>query len=73
MNKESQHIEWKESWHEKYYKWICGFANANGGKLLIGINDSGDIEGSFIEKVGTTGVGTSYILKGLSIDSKNTS
>ena len=45
MSKESQNIEWKESWHEKYFKWICGFANASGGKLLIGINDAGEIVG----------------------------
>lgn len=25
---ESQHVEWKESWHDDYLKWICGFANA---------------------------------------------
>ena len=29
--KESQSIEWKESWKDEYLKWICGYANANGG------------------------------------------
>lgn len=29
---ESQNIEWKESWWDEYLKWICGFANAQGGK-----------------------------------------
>lgn len=29
--KESQHIEWKESWRDEYVKWLCGFANADGG------------------------------------------
>ncbi len=24
--KESQNIEWKESWRDEYLKWICGFA-----------------------------------------------
>ena len=38
---ESQNIEWKESWRDEYLKWICGFANAIGGKLYIGLNDKG--------------------------------
>jgi ATP-dependent DNA helicase RecG len=39
--KENQNLEWKESWHDEYLKWICGFANAEGGVLLIGRNDKG--------------------------------
>ncbi|MEO6546176.1 MAG: ATP-binding protein, partial [Nitrospiraceae bacterium] len=39
--KETQHIEWKESWRDEYLKWICGFANAEGGVLVIGRNDKG--------------------------------
>jgi ATP-dependent DNA helicase RecG len=39
--KETQHIEWKESWRDDYLKWICGFANAEGGVLVIGRNDKG--------------------------------
>ncbi|WP_405570210.1 ATP-binding protein [Winogradskyella sp. Asnod2-B02-A] len=42
---ESQHIEWKESWHEKYLKWVSGFANAQGGTLYIGIDDNGVVKG----------------------------
>ena len=42
---ENQNIEWKESWRDEYLKWICGFANANGGKLLIGIDDKGNVTG----------------------------
>ena len=34
--KETQTIEFKQSWHDEYLKWICGFANAQGGKLAIG-------------------------------------
>ena len=45
MNKESQNIEWKSSWRDDYLKWISGFANANGGILYIGIDDSGKIKG----------------------------
>ncbi len=33
MTKESQNIEFKESWRDEYLKWICGFANAQGGTL----------------------------------------
>ena len=40
---ESQNIEWKQSWHEDYLKWICGFANAIGGTIYIGKNDAGEI------------------------------
>jgi len=41
-SKEQQNIEWKESWHNDYFKWICGFANAQGGTLFIGIDDKGN-------------------------------
>ena len=36
---ESQNIEYKSSWRDEYLKWICGFANANGGKIYIGVED----------------------------------
>ena len=42
---ESQNIEWKESWRDEYLKWICGFANAQGGKIYIGMNDDGNVVG----------------------------
>ncbi len=42
---ESHTIEFKQSWHDDYLKWICGFANASGGKLLIGVNDAGEVVG----------------------------
>lgn len=40
-SREHQHVEWKESWRDDYLKWICGFANADGGTLVIGRNDDG--------------------------------
>ena len=43
--KECQNIEWKESWSDEHLKWICGFANAQGGKLYIGVNDSEKVVG----------------------------
>lgn len=45
MQQENQNIEWKENWRDEYLKWICGFANANGGKLYIGMNDKGVVTG----------------------------
>lgn len=44
-DKEKQNIEWKETWKEDYLKWICGFANAQGGKIYIGKNDDGTVTG----------------------------
>jgi predicted HTH transcriptional regulator len=44
-NPESQHTEWKESWRDEYIKWICGFANAQGGTLYIGKDDRGQVVG----------------------------
>lgn len=45
MPPESQNIEWKESWRDEYLKWICGFANAQGGRIYIGKDDSGYVVG----------------------------
>jgi ATP-dependent DNA helicase RecG len=28
---ESQTIEWKWAWHEDYLKWLCEYANTDGG------------------------------------------
>jgi len=42
---ENQNVEWKENWRDDYIKWICGFANAHGGKLIIGVNDKGVVTG----------------------------
>lgn len=39
--KENQNVEWKESWRDELLKWICGFANAAGGVLVIGRDDQG--------------------------------
>ena len=42
---ETQNIEYKSSWRDEYLKWICGFANANGGTIFIGKDDKGNIVG----------------------------
>jgi ATP-dependent DNA helicase RecG len=57
---ENQNIEYKSSWRDEYlkrsswcplknkqthHKWVCGFANANGGKIFIGKDDAGNVVG----------------------------
>ena len=42
---ENQNIEYKESWRDEYLKWICGFANAQGGSIYIGIDDDQKVVG----------------------------
>ena len=43
--KENQRLEWKETWRDEFIRWICGFANADGGVLHIGRNDRGTVVG----------------------------
>jgi ATP-dependent DNA helicase RecG len=42
---EQQNTEWKSSWRDEYLKWVCGFANAEGGVLEIGREDDGNVLG----------------------------
>jgi ATP-dependent DNA helicase RecG len=42
---EKQNIEWKESWRSEYFEYISAFANAEGGRIYIGINDKGVVVG----------------------------
>ncbi len=42
---EQQNTEYKQNWHEDYLKWVCGFANAQGGVIFIGKDDDGKIVG----------------------------
>lgn len=39
MNQENQNVEHKRIWKDEYLKWVSGFANAQGGKIYIGIDD----------------------------------
>ena len=32
---ENQNIEWKSKWKDDSLEWICGYANAQGGKIYI--------------------------------------
>lgn len=42
---EDQSTEWKASWRDEYLKWLCGFANAQGGVLEVGRSDEGEVVG----------------------------
>ena len=44
-SQESQQTEWKWSWQDEYLKWLCGYANTEGGTLYIGVNDDGYVVG----------------------------
>jgi len=39
---ESQNIEFKSSWRDEHFKVISSFANADGGNLIIGVDDNGN-------------------------------
>jgi len=41
MNKESQTVEYKQTWHNEYLKAVSAFANSSGGVLYIGLDDHG--------------------------------
>ena len=41
MTHESHNVEFKQNWRDEYLKWICGFANADGGTIYIGKDDDG--------------------------------
>jgi len=43
--KENQDTEFKQSWRDEYIKWVCGFANAKGGQIYIGVDDNGVVVG----------------------------
>ncbi len=44
-NQEKHNIEWKAVWKDEYLGGICAFANSQGGKFFIGIDDNGEIIG----------------------------
>lgn len=45
MNNENQNTEYKRIWKDEYLKWVCGFANTQGGKIYIGIGDDMSVIG----------------------------
>lgn len=43
--KESQELELKSEWSDECLRSLCAFANTDGGKLMLGIDDEGKILG----------------------------
>ena len=43
--KESNSVEFKESWKDDYLKQVCSLANARGGILYVGLADDGSVVG----------------------------
>ncbi len=39
---ESQNMEFKPNWRDEYLRVITAFANADGGSLIIGVDDDGN-------------------------------
>ncbi|MEW6686768.1 MAG: RNA-binding domain-containing protein [Candidatus Edwardsbacteria bacterium] len=42
---EGYNLEFKESFSDSLARDICAFANANGGKILLGVADNGEVKG----------------------------
>jgi len=42
---ESYNLEFKEGYSKEIGREICAFANANGGKILVGVTDEGKVQG----------------------------
>ena len=42
---EGYNVEFKESISESFGKEVCAFANSNGGKIFLGVNDKGELKG----------------------------
>ena len=45
LHSDWQNVEYKKTWRDEYLKWICAFANTEGGKLYIGVKDDGVVCG----------------------------
>ena len=43
--KETQNIEFKQQWRDDFLAELCGFANAQGGTLYIGVDNKGSVVG----------------------------
>lgn len=44
-SQEKHNTEWKAVWKDEYLVGICAFANAQGGKFFVGIDDNGKVIG----------------------------
>ncbi len=43
--KECQDVEFKRIWKDEYLKWICGFANAQGVVVYLGVDGDHEVCG----------------------------
>lgn len=48
---EKNNIQCFLEWNDEAYKWVCAFANSNGGKIYLGVNTDNEIIG--IEDINT--------------------
>lgn len=39
---ETHNVEYKRQWRDEWLQWVCGFANAQGGIINIGLDDQGN-------------------------------
>ena len=70
---ESQNIEYKSSWRDEFLRWICGFANAQGGTALskafhLTNRFSEDIDIAVIDANSMTGNQLKMLIKRLAKD-----
>jgi ATP-dependent DNA helicase RecG len=42
---EKQDTEFKSVRKDEYLEWVCGFTNANGGRIFVGIDNEGKVIG----------------------------
>ena len=42
---ETHIVEYKSIWKDEWLQWICGYANAEGGTLYIGLANKGEVVG----------------------------
>ena len=43
--KENQNLDFKQIWEYEFLEYVSGFANSQGGSLLIGVDDKGNVVG----------------------------
>ncbi len=41
---EHQTIEWKESWHDEFLEWICGYAKSSLGNSIANRQERVDFQ-----------------------------
>lgn len=73
---EKQTVEWKREWKDEFLKEIAGFANADGGIILIGVDDNGKPIGvndpkSTMKKISDTVANKLALYPSIQIDEEN--